>query len=126
MRHQVNKSSRHPGWIVTDLGVVLTAAGIFIALFIDSAIRMAAPQPPPPAEQQAADQCIKSIIAWVERIGPVGRDWNQSQRREALGWFLYRVAELGNADATFHGQRDFACEALDTYFPGVECWACEN
>lgn len=87
---------------------------------------MRAAQPAPPTEQQVADECIKSMIAWVERIGPVGRDWNQSQRREALGWFLYRVAELGNADATFHGQRDFACDALETYFPEIECWACEN
>lgn len=125
------KTSGHRGWIAFDLGFVLCAAAIFVAVFIGTANRMAAPQtppppPPPPTEQQVADECIKSMIAWVERIGPVGRDWNQAQRREALGWFLYRVAELGNADATFHGQRDFACEALEAYFPEIECWACEN
>lgn len=125
------KTSRHHGWIAFDLGFVLCAAAIFVAVFIGTANRMAAPQtppppPPPPTEQQVADECIKIMVAWVERIGPVGRDWNQAQRREALGWFLYRVAELGNADATFHGQRDFACEALETYFPEIECWACEN
>ncbi len=87
-----------------------------------------APQtpPPPPTEQQAAEALIKSAIAWTERIGPVGRDWNQSQRRADLGAILCIVAERLNGDAMFHPQRDFACEALERYFPEIECWACEN
>lgn len=79
-----------------------------------------------PTEQQVADECIKSAIAWVERIGPAGRDHNQASRRAALGQIFFRIAEVCSADAMFHPQRDFACEALRVYFPEIECWACEN
>lgn len=128
MRHQGTKTSGHRGWIVFDLGLVLFAAAIFVAVFLSVVARMAAPQtpPPPPTEQQAAEGLIKSAIAWTERIGPVGRDYNQVQRREALGQIFFRIAEICNADPAFHAQRDFACEALETYFPEIECWACEN
>ena len=123
MRHRVIKASRHRGWIVFDLGFVVTAAVFAILGFVGMSRVLSSP---PPTEQQVADEFIKSALAWVERIGPVGRDWNQAQRREALGWFLYRVAEGCNADPNFHAQRDFACEALEEYFPEIECWACEN
>lgn len=113
-----------------DLSLVLLAAAIFVAVFLSVAARIAAPQtpapPPPPTEQQAADALIKSAIAWTETIGPAGRDWNQSQRRAMLGSMLCTVAEVCSADVNFHPQRDFACEALEEYFPEIRCWACEN
>lgn len=120
------KTSRRRGSVVLDLGLALLPAAIVVTVVISVAARIAAPQTPAPTEQQAAEALITSSIAWTERIGPAGRDWNQSQRRAMLGSILCAVAETLNSDPAFAAQQSFACEALRVYFPEIDCWACEN
>lgn len=115
---------RNSSFIPVVLGIVATlvmASAMGAVVYIRDARGAAATN-----EQQVADECIKSAIAWTERIGPAGRDYNQVQRRAALGQIFFRIAEVCSADPMFHPQRDFACEALRVYFPEIECWACEN